>query len=86
MTTATDCTRSLMYAGKMVSRYPTATMFFWMNLVNGVSDGGSGKASGSSDGVTARLSKLNECNGDVTTVDGAYSHVRGSPADHPPKR
>jgi len=34
-----------------VARYLTATMFFWMNLVNGVSDGGSRRASASSDGV-----------------------------------
>lgn len=51
MTTAIDCALSLTCAGKTVARYLTATMFFWMNLVNGVSDGGSRRASGSSDGV-----------------------------------
>jgi hypothetical protein len=29
-------------------------MFFWMKLVNGVSDGASGRASGSSDGVIGK--------------------------------
>src|SRR2546429_357328 len=60
MTTAIDCALSLTCAGKTVARYLTGTMFFWMNLVNGVSDGGSGRASGSSvgSGFRSRMGAL----------------------------
>jgi len=45
--------------------------------VNGISDGGSGRASGSSDGAIAELTKVNERNPDVSPTTGvvtAYLH------------
>ena len=57
--------RSFTAGRKTAATYLMAIIFFGTNLVNEASDGGSGRASGSSDGDIERLKnlKVDECYG-----------------------
>jgi hypothetical protein len=75
MTKKVTCDLLHTCGGKTEATSLTVTTFSRTNSVNGHSDGGSGKASGSLDGVTAQ-SRVDECNRDFSSIDHCHCTIQ----------